>query len=551
MTQAGHALTARRGPSWPPGREMPMRPRFASGRPVRTPARSLAGSVMPGGRRCRGAGRCCRSASSSWSSSRPAGDHRSTLVFRPRVGELLRQHGRACSCSTMPAARRASASALAWLVERTDLPGRALWPCCSSRRSPCRPSSTAIAWVIAVPRCTASAARVLIAMLSYYPLVYLPVAATLRRLDPALEEAARRLGRGPWRVFAGVVLPQLRLRDAGRRAARRPAPARRVRALRDAPLRHVHDGDHRPVPVDLQRPGGHVLAGVLVRAAVLACCCSRYVAADGGRLRPVGVGRPAARTAARALAGPASRPPPPSPCSSRLAVGVPDAQHRPLAEPRGHRASGRRTTSCRHSSRRRPWLLGGAVAADRLALPIAMAGRPVSARISRTARATQLRRPAPCRASSSRSPSSRSPSALAQPLYQTVVGPRARLRPAVPAARPDQPAARSRRRRSGSTTWPSPSAAGPLSRCVRVDAAADRARPRRRRGPGLPRHRHRADRDPAARPRSAPGRWRRSSGRHAATSTTRPPRPTPALMVVLSIAAGVAPAPRLPGIDGP
>src|SRR5581483_2642268 len=45
---------------------------------------------------------------------------------------------------------------------------------------------------------------------SYYPIVFLVVAASLRVLDPALEETARSLGLGAWRTFFRVVLPQLR-----------------------------------------------------------------------------------------------------------------------------------------------------------------------------------------------------------------------------------------------------------------------------------------------------------------------------------------------------
>lgn len=46
--------------------------------------------------------------------------------------------------------------------------------------------------------------------ISTYPFVFLPAAAAIRRLDPALEEAARGLGSSPARVFRSVVLPQLR-----------------------------------------------------------------------------------------------------------------------------------------------------------------------------------------------------------------------------------------------------------------------------------------------------------------------------------------------------
>ena len=46
--------------------------------------------------------------------------------------------------------------------------------------------------------------------LSTYPYVLLLVAAALRGLDPALEEAARGLGRSPLAVFRRVTLPALR-----------------------------------------------------------------------------------------------------------------------------------------------------------------------------------------------------------------------------------------------------------------------------------------------------------------------------------------------------
>jgi iron(III) transport system permease protein len=50
----------------------------------------------------------------------------------------------------------------------------------------------------------------LVVTMSYYPLVYLPVAAALREMDPALEETARVLGNNVTAVFLRVVLPQLR-----------------------------------------------------------------------------------------------------------------------------------------------------------------------------------------------------------------------------------------------------------------------------------------------------------------------------------------------------
>ncbi len=49
----------------------------------------------------------------------------------------------------------------------------------------------------------------------YFPFLYLPIAATLRRLDPAIEDVAESLGLKPWAVFFRVVLPQLRLAIGG------------------------------------------------------------------------------------------------------------------------------------------------------------------------------------------------------------------------------------------------------------------------------------------------------------------------------------------------
>ena len=56
---------------------------------------------------------------------------------------------------------------------------------------------------------------VLVSVLAYFPFLYLPIFATLRRLDPALEDSAASLGLGPWQVFLRVTLPQLRLAICG------------------------------------------------------------------------------------------------------------------------------------------------------------------------------------------------------------------------------------------------------------------------------------------------------------------------------------------------
>jgi ABC-type Fe3+ transport system permease subunit len=67
------------------------------------------------------------------------------------------------------------------------------------------------AWVSVIPSLHGLAAAVFISVLAYYPFIYMPVAAVLRRLDPNLEDVAASLGIAPWQVFFRVVLPQLKL----------------------------------------------------------------------------------------------------------------------------------------------------------------------------------------------------------------------------------------------------------------------------------------------------------------------------------------------------
>lgn len=54
-------------------------------------------------------------------------------------------------------------------------------------------------------------AGVFISVLAYFPFIYLPTAAVLRRLDPGIEDVATSLGSRPPAVFFRVVLPQLKL----------------------------------------------------------------------------------------------------------------------------------------------------------------------------------------------------------------------------------------------------------------------------------------------------------------------------------------------------
>ncbi len=111
------------------------------------------------------------------------------LVVRPRVGELL-FNTVALVVVTVPLCVVIGV-AVAWLVERTDLPGRAFWRPLFVAPLAIPAFVNSYAWVGVIPSLHGLWAGVLITTLSYFPFMYLPVAATLRRLDPG------RRGIGP------------------------------------------------------------------------------------------------------------------------------------------------------------------------------------------------------------------------------------------------------------------------------------------------------------------------------------------------------------------
>ncbi len=133
----------------------------------------------------------------------------SALVFRPRVGELLVNTALLVAV-TVPVCV-ALAVTLAWLTERSDLPGGRHWAWLAAAPLAVPAFVHSYAWITVVPGLQGLSGAVLVSVLAYFPFLYLPIAAALRRLDPAMEDAAASLGLGPWGVFLRVVLPQLRL----------------------------------------------------------------------------------------------------------------------------------------------------------------------------------------------------------------------------------------------------------------------------------------------------------------------------------------------------
>ncbi|GAB4100849.1 iron ABC transporter permease [Sinomonas halotolerans] len=135
------------------------------------------------------------------------------LVFRARTLELL-GNTVLLAAITVPLCIVVGVGG-AWLVERTSLRGSKAWAVLLAAPLAIPAFVNSYAWVSAVPSLEGVFSGVLIATLSYYPLVYIPAAAVLARLDPAIEQSAASLGLGAWSVFFRVVLPQLRIAIAG------------------------------------------------------------------------------------------------------------------------------------------------------------------------------------------------------------------------------------------------------------------------------------------------------------------------------------------------
>jgi iron(III) transport system permease protein len=100
--------------------------------------------------------------------------------------------------------------AAAFLVTRTDLPGRRLFGVLAALPLAVPTYVAAFAWIAATDGAQGFWPAALVLTLCSYPYVFLPVAAALSGADPSGEEVARSLGRGPWRTLAGVTLRQAR-----------------------------------------------------------------------------------------------------------------------------------------------------------------------------------------------------------------------------------------------------------------------------------------------------------------------------------------------------
>ena len=135
------------------------------------------------------------------------------LIFRERVLELAWNTVRLTLATIATCA--VVGTGTAWLIGRTAIRGRRGWHVLMVAPLAIPAFVNSYAWVSLVPGMQGFGGALVIVTLSYFPLVYLPTVAALRRLDPAVEESARSLGVAPLGVFLRVVLPQLRLPIVG------------------------------------------------------------------------------------------------------------------------------------------------------------------------------------------------------------------------------------------------------------------------------------------------------------------------------------------------
>jgi iron(III) transport system permease protein len=98
----------------------------------------------------------------------------------------------------------------AFLVTRTDLPGRRLFGVLATLPLAVPTYIAGFAWISTVDGFAGFWPAALVLTLCSYPYVFLPVVAALTNVDPAQEEVSRSLGRSGWSTFTRVTLRQVR-----------------------------------------------------------------------------------------------------------------------------------------------------------------------------------------------------------------------------------------------------------------------------------------------------------------------------------------------------
>jgi iron(III) transport system permease protein len=129
------------------------------------------------------------------------------ILARPRTGELLVRSVALAGAVTVACVVIGTAGA--WLVARTDLPGRRLWSVLLVLPLAVPSYVAGFTWISEWPGLAGFAGAFGVLTAVSFPYVLLPVAAALRGGDGGLEEVARSLGHRPARVLFGVTLRRI------------------------------------------------------------------------------------------------------------------------------------------------------------------------------------------------------------------------------------------------------------------------------------------------------------------------------------------------------
>ncbi len=130
------------------------------------------------------------------------------LIYRELTATLLRNSLELGVVVTALCAIVGTAAAFA--VERTDLPWRPLWTTLLIMPLAIPDFVVAFGWSSLTNWIEGFRGAVVVMTLALYPLVFLPVAASLRNSDPGQEEVARSLGVGRLETFRRITLGQAR-----------------------------------------------------------------------------------------------------------------------------------------------------------------------------------------------------------------------------------------------------------------------------------------------------------------------------------------------------
>jgi iron(III) transport system permease protein len=130
------------------------------------------------------------------------------VLFRSRSLMLLTHT--VVLCAVVSVVASAIGIGAAWLTERTALRARRVWTVLLVLPVAIPDFVVGYAWHSFAPRLAPLLGATIVMTLGTYPLVYLPVAASLRRADPALEETAQGLGASRLTAFRRVTLPLIR-----------------------------------------------------------------------------------------------------------------------------------------------------------------------------------------------------------------------------------------------------------------------------------------------------------------------------------------------------